>query len=200
MTMTDEQIRELFYGPIAVVVECQSADGGACKVVDESATLDRTVRTKSVALAVLDRAQEAEHERDRALQRIDELEHQRDNLEARLEKAEELITKQHNRWIAAGMGGENPGNSRQRAMLAVNRERNRQEELWGEQNHPPALWLGILGEEFGELCQAVTETVFDNGSEKRKNGGVENMLREACQVAAVAVSLMECLMKSGEGC
>lgn len=79
------------------------------------------------------------------------------------------------------------------AILSVMEERGRQDAKWGEQNHEPTVWLGILGEEFGELCQAVNETWFDNGPEERKKGGYENMRAEAVQVAAVAVSLIECL-------
>lgn len=87
------------------------------------------------------------------------------------------------------------GGGRARALSLVNQERNRQESLWGEQSHHPAVWIGILGEEYGELCQAVNETVFDNGPEERAKGGDANMMREACHVAAVAVSLMERLMR-----
>jgi len=36
-------------------------------------------------------------------------------------------------------------------------ERIRQDIKWGEQNHRPDYWLVILGEEFGELCNAVLE-------------------------------------------
>jgi hypothetical protein len=69
-------------------------------------------------------------------------------------------------------------------------ERFRQDEKWGVQNHKPEKWVAILGEEFGELCQAVVETVFDNGSDK---GGFDNIRKEAIQVASVAVALIECL-------
>lgn len=79
------------------------------------------------------------------------------------------------------------------ASINVMEERTRQDDKWGEQNHEPTVWLGILGEEFGELCQAVNETWFDNGPEERKKGGYENMRAEAVQVAAVAVALIECL-------
>lgn len=75
----------------------------------------------------------------------------------------------------------------------VTDERSRQDAKWGEQNHEPPIWLGILGEEFGELCQAINETVFDNGAEERKKGGYENMRKEAIQIAAVAVAFVECL-------
>lgn len=84
-------------------------------------------------------------------------------------------------------------------IKAVLAERQRQDEKWGEQNHPPQFWTGILGEEFGELCQAINETVFNNGEEERKKGGYENMRKEAIHVAAVAVGFLECLERN-RGC
>lgn len=77
-------------------------------------------------------------------------------------------------------------------LEAIRMERERQDAKWGEQNHEPPKWLGILGEEFGELCQAVNETVLDSAT-KRERGGYENMRREAIHVAAVAVGFLECL-------
>lgn len=81
------------------------------------------------------------------------------------------------------------------AINLINQERDRQDEIWGEQNHPPQFWTGILGEEYGEYCQAVNETVFNNGEEARKLGGYENMMMELTHVAAVAVGAMEALMR-----
>lgn len=78
-------------------------------------------------------------------------------------------------------------------MAAIKNERDRQDKLWGEQNHQPPIWIGILGEEYGEFCQAVNETVFDNGSDK---GGYENMKTEAIHVAAVAIGFLECLERN----
>ncbi|MGM7634199.1 hypothetical protein [Bacillus sp. Hm123] len=78
-------------------------------------------------------------------------------------------------------------------LINVLEERKRQNEKWGEQNHHPAAWISILGEEFGELCEAVNETIFDNGADARKKGGYENMRAEAVQVAAVAVQFIEYL-------
>lgn len=70
-------------------------------------------------------------------------------------------------------------------------ERQRQDEKWGDQsgNHPFE-WMSILGEEFGELCEAVNETCFGNATNPEK-GGHEKMLTEASHVAAVAVAIME---------
>ena len=76
---------------------------------------------------------------------------------------------------------------------AVLNERHRQDGKWGEQNHDLPLWTGILGEEYGELCEAINETVFDNGTNK---GGYENMKKEAIHVAAVAIGFLECLERN----
>ena len=49
-------------------------------------------------------------------------------------------------------------------MKSVIAERARQDAKWGEQNHHPLAWLGILTEEVGELAEAILESaVFDNG-------------------------------------
>ena len=87
----------------------------------------------------------------------------------------------------------------QRAFQIVRAERIRQDNKWGEQNHPPIYWMGILGEEFGELCEAVNESSFAN-ADKPQLGGVQNMLTEASHVAAVAVSFMEFLLRYGDSC
>lgn len=64
----------------------------------------------------------------------------------------------------------------------VAKERKRQDRLWGEQNHTPREWIGILGEEFGEVCKEINEV------------GAETSYRiELIQVAAVAVAMIECL-------
>lgn len=39
-------------------------------------------------------------------------------------------------------------------LIEVEYERHRQEGKWGPQHHDPRAWLTILGEEFGEACQA----------------------------------------------
>ena len=74
----------------------------------------------------------------------------------------------------------------------VREERERQEKLWGQQNHNPAIWLMILGEEVGEANQAYCEAYFAKGK-----GIIHNELRhlrtELIQVAAVAVAIVESL-------
>jgi NTP pyrophosphatase (non-canonical NTP hydrolase) len=85
------------------------------------------------------------------------------------------------------------------AIRSVQAERKRQDEKWGDQsgNHPFE-WVSILGEEYGELCEAVNETFFKNG-DKPERGGIDKMRKEAVQVAAVAVALIEALDKSDHG-
>ena len=82
-----------------------------------------------------------------------------------------------------------------KAFGLIEDERNRQDAKWGEQNHPPEKWTSILGEEFGEYCQAVNETVINN-ADKKHLGGYDNMMTELTHVAAVAVGAMECLMRN----
>jgi hypothetical protein len=81
------------------------------------------------------------------------------------------------------------------ALDLVNDERDRQDAKWGVQDHPPQYWVGILGEEYGEYCEAVNETIFDNGPAERIKGGTDNMIRELSHVAAVAVQAIECLLR-----
>ena len=84
------------------------------------------------------------------------------------------------------------------AIMRVKDERDRQDIKWGTQNHAQSQWVGILGEEFGEYCQAVNETYLNNATKKHE-GGYENLLKELTHVAAVAVNAMECLMRNKEG-
>lgn len=71
------------------------------------------------------------------------------------------------------------------------RERRRQLAIWGEQSDNTQFeWMSILGEEFGELCQAVNETNFRNAAHSER-GGYNNMYMEAIQVAAVAAAFAE---------
>lgn len=75
------------------------------------------------------------------------------------------------------------------ALSDVLHERVRQEEKWGQQDHDPFTYLTVLGEEFGELCQAALHT--------RYGGHAASGLRdEAVQVAAVALAIVECLDRS----
>lgn len=81
------------------------------------------------------------------------------------------------------------------AFDAVKNERLRQIKKWGAKsdNHPFE-WMSILGEEFGELCEAVNETCFKHGTHPER-GGQDQIIAEAAQVAAVAVAIIESAMR-----
>jgi hypothetical protein len=64
-------------------------------------------------------------------------------------------------------------------------ERLRQNDKWGKQNHKPAGWLSILGEEYGEVCKAVCDNLY-------RIGPNPNYREELIQVAAVAIQMIEC--------
>lgn len=70
----------------------------------------------------------------------------------------------------------------------IKTERDRQDEKWGEQNHHPLMWFSIIGEEYGEMCKAFNEYSFDNDVNL-----LEDMQKEAVQVAACCVAMLECL-------
>ena len=71
-------------------------------------------------------------------------------------------------------------------LVDVLRERDRQDRKWGEQNHEDFTWTAILGEEFGEACQAALHDRF--------GGSHAGTLREELiHVAAVAVQWIECI-------
>jgi NTP pyrophosphatase (non-canonical NTP hydrolase) len=74
-------------------------------------------------------------------------------------------------------------------------ERIRQNEKFGEQNHDPFKWLCILGEEVGEVSRAVCEA-HDWKTKSFPVANAEqlkNYRAELIQVAAVAVSMIQCL-------
>lgn len=68
----------------------------------------------------------------------------------------------------------------------VRRERKRQDDKWGEQNHPAEWWFVILSEELGEVARALFEADLDQ------------YRKEAVQVAAVAVAMVEALDRGRE--
>lgn len=84
---------------------------------------------------------------------------------------------------------------RLQALNIVVKERNRQIQLWGNiyfKNIHEGIC--VLGEEYGELCEAVNETTF--GPKKRPEvGGKENIIKEASQVAAVAIKIIQMLLE-----
>lgn len=81
----------------------------------------------------------------------------------------------------------NTGYAETTALKDVLRERVRQDNKWGEQNHHPFIWTSILLEEFGEFSQEVHEGHFAGWTEEK----FEAMRTEAVQTAAVALSMVE---------
>ncbi len=83
----------------------------------------------------------------------------------------------------------------------VAKERSRQDEKWGIQNHLPIEYCAILGEEVGEVNKAALEAHFgyayNHGefpakTELSKSLHLEDYRKELIQVAAVAVAMVEC--------
>ncbi|AMM43695.1 hypothetical protein FDG95_gp130 [Pectobacterium phage vB_PcaM_CBB] len=72
-----------------------------------------------------------------------------------------------------------------KALMDVIAEMNKQDAKWGaDRNQHPFLWQVILGEEFGEVCQAILHDEFggDHAGTARE---------ELVQVAAVALQFIE---------
>lgn len=84
------------------------------------------------------------------------------------------------------------------AIEDVMAERKRQDAKWGVQDHDPEMWLAILGEEFGEACQAHLADYFTRNRRtgEKKSG---HLRAELVQVAAVAIAFIECLDRNGYG-
>lgn len=73
-------------------------------------------------------------------------------------------------------------------------ERQRQDVKWGEQNHPPEVWMAILMEEVGELATESLHDKFGVKEDGMNTSQCEVLMREeAVQVAAVAAAFIECL-------
>ena len=75
-------------------------------------------------------------------------------------------------------------------LSEVEKERYRQEEKWGEQNHPADHYYCILGEEFGEVGKAICETPVGKAT-------IADVRAELIQVAAVAVAMVESIDRNG---
>jgi len=73
-----------------------------------------------------------------------------------------------------------------KALGSVLNERVKQNEKWGEQNHDPFTYLAVLGEEYGELCQAALQTKYGGPA-------AAGLREEAVQTAAVALAIVECI-------
>ena len=81
------------------------------------------------------------------------------------------------------------GTIQKRVLLDIVAERKEQDKLWGPQDHKPFKWLAILGEEYGEACEAALEA----------NNIRYRYREELIQVAAVAVAAVESIDRYYEG-
>lgn len=71
-------------------------------------------------------------------------------------------------------------------LAAVKKKREAQIEKWGTQEHDPAMWYAILGEEFGEVGKEIAEgriKPFDRAKYRK----------ECLHTAAVALAMVQCL-------
>ena len=75
-----------------------------------------------------------------------------------------------------------------KVLSDVNAERERQNSLRGIQRHDYGRWLGILGEEYGEVCQAINGIHFPSDAKK---SDASDLYKELIQVAAVACAIAE---------
>lgn len=84
------------------------------------------------------------------------------------------------------------------AIMAVIAERRRQDAKFGKQDHDPAWWMVIMGEEYGETCQAVCEYRWAEAMPTVKNRmqRIDHALAEAAQVSAVGVAMMQAIMRN----
>ena len=64
------------------------------------------------------------------------------------------------------------------------RERRKQDDKWGEQNHDVYKWLAILGEEVGEANKAALEDSRND------------LINELIQIGAVTVAMIESLKRN----
>lgn len=76
-------------------------------------------------------------------------------------------------------------------LIAVSRERMRQRAKFGTQRHDFPVWMTVLGEEFGEACQAILRSREDGVLPAQKSVLLGHARNELVQVAAVAVAAIE---------
>lgn len=76
-------------------------------------------------------------------------------------------------------------------LADVANERDRQHAKFGEQNHSPANWFLILGEEYGEASKEACEFTFAYPGDQKER--LLRLRKELVEVAAVAVAMIESL-------
>lgn len=74
----------------------------------------------------------------------------------------------------------------------LKKENESQLRKWGIQNHSPFEWLAYTIEELGELSGAISEKEY-------RNGGNGDVIKEAVQVATLALKIAEMYYKKEMG-
>lgn len=79
------------------------------------------------------------------------------------------------------------------ALILVEKERERQNQKWGVQNHDDGTWLMILTEEVGEVAESM-QRAKGWGKETDAN----NKLEEIIHVCAVSLRMIEQILEEEE--
>ena len=82
-------------------------------------------------------------------------------------------------------------NVQEKIINMVLEERKRQDAKWGEQNHSAYVWSSIIGEEYGEICQAINEFGFNPTPETEGQ-----IYIEAIQTMASCMAMIECIERN----
>jgi len=84
------------------------------------------------------------------------------------------------------------GRRQRGAVVAIIEEREKQDRKWGQQNHDPVYWSGILMEELGEVAkEAIEIEPFAERGQRSKDESLARLRKEVIQLAAVAVAFIE---------
>lgn len=83
--------------------------------------------------------------------------------------------------------------TRTKVLNDIQDERDKQISKWGHQYHDYATWYTILGEEFGEVGQAIQK-----GSVAHKKTDADDLYKELIQVAAVVTAIAEQVILDGK--
>ena len=77
-------------------------------------------------------------------------------------------------------------------------ERRKQDKKWGQQNHDPALWYAILGEEFGEVGKEICEREAElgRGMDIIASHHADNLRTELIHLLAVGTAMLESLERN----
>lgn len=81
------------------------------------------------------------------------------------------------------------------AVSLIRTERTRQLQKWGKQFHDLPVWGLILGEEVGEVCEAVLNARYYDPETTGYAMKILSVRDELVQVAAVAVAMIEAIME-----